>query len=352
MMKDKYILQYGSLAGWPHKIAESLRKKNINSQNVILYDRDVIDLSRELPYDRALCDFKDSPLKKGFEIFKFMHEVPDEVKLIHYHSGTIFLRQYHHLIEGPYFTRKNIPMLLSFGGTDARITSMASENNPYFHLPVSKRYDDKVKRKLDSMSRHIHFCATDPEMLTYVDSYFEKSFLFRQPVNLNEIECVYPSVDNEIPIILHVPTNPEVKGTRFLQSAIDKLKAEGLKFEFRFIRQLTQSEMYKEISKADIYVDELRVGCHGVTAVETMAAGKPTLTYIREDLVEKFPSDFPIVNANPDTIYSKLKELILNAELRRDIGIKSRKYVEKYHDASVVADDLIKIYSEISNDQF
>jgi len=349
-MKDKYILQYGSLAGWPHKIAEELRHKSVNSQNVILYDRDVLDLKRNLSYDRALCGFHDPAFKKGFAIFKYIFEVPKEVKLIHYHSGTIFLRQYHHLFEGRYFAKKNIPMLLSFGGTDARIIEEARKKNPYFYLPENKKYDDNIKRKLESMSKNIKFCATDPEMLTYVENYFEKSYLFRQPVNLDEIECIYPSVENNIPVILHIPTNADVKGTKYVHMAIERLRNNGLKFEFKYIRRLTQKEMYIAIANADIYIDELQVGCHGVTAVETMAAGKPTLTYIREDLVEKFPSELPIVNVNPDTLYEKLKELIENPELRRNTGIASRKYVEKYHASSVVADDLLSIYRDIGCD--
>ena len=82
--------------------------------------------------------------------------------------------------------------------------------------------------------------------------------------------------------------------------------------------------------------------------VETMASGKPTLTYIRDDLVSAYPKDLPIVVVNPDTIYSKLKELILSAELRHKIGAKSRAYTEKYHDVRVVVDNLETVYEKIS----
>ena len=346
-MNDKYILQYGSLAGWPFKIANALRNKGLNSENIVLYDRDVIDLSRKLPFDRALCNFNDPAWKKGLAIFKYIYEVANTVDLIHYHSGSIFVRQFHHLLEGPLFSREKIPMLLSFGGSDARLISQARKNNPYFYLEENAKYDDKIKRNLESMSKHIKFCATDYEMLGYTSDYFEKSFVFRQPVNLDEIECSYPCLENKVPVVLHAPTNPEVKGTKYVEAAIERLKAEGHSFEYKFVRQLTQQEMYREIAKADIYVDELRVGCHGVTAVETMAAGKPTLTYIREDLIDRFPEDLPIVNVNPDTLYIKLKELLEDVKLRNETGQASRRYVEKYHDVKVVCDDLIQIYKEI-----
>ena len=78
-----------------------------------------------------------------------------------------------------------------------------------------------------------------------------------------------------------------------------------------------------------------------------MCAGKPTLTYIRDDLVSAYPEDMPLVNTNPDTIYENLKKLITDAELRHEIGLKSRAYVEKYHDVKVVVDDLENIYKEV-----
>ncbi|MCE7980650.1 MAG: hypothetical protein DYG89_05610 [Caldilinea sp. CFX5] len=78
-----------------------------------------------------------------------------------------------------------------------------------------------------------------------------------------------------------------------------------------------------------------------------MASGKPTLTYIREDLIEQYPKDLPLVNTNPDTIYTRLKELIVDTERRREIGLKSRTYVEKNHALEVVGAKLLQVYQKI-----
>ena len=78
-----------------------------------------------------------------------------------------------------------------------------------------------------------------------------------------------------------------------------------------------------------------------------MSSGKATITYIREDLIEKYPQSLPLVNANPDTIYTKLKELIEDAELRSEIGEKSRKYTEQFHSLDVIGARLLEIYKEI-----
>jgi glycosyltransferase involved in cell wall biosynthesis len=346
-MGEKYILQYGSLAGWPFRVAESLRKLGVDSRNVIFYEKDVHDLDRRLPYDEALCKPDDSTLKKLLSIPAFINRVSRECSLVHYHSANIFFREAHWLYEGPILRRAGIPMVISFGGGDARFLEEANRNNPYFYRPPNWRKDAVIKARYLSWSRNIRFAATDPEMATYAKPYFEKIYTFRQPVNLDFIQAKYPSEENKIPVVLHIPTEPLVKGTDSIVAAVERLQKKGLQFKFELVRQLTQRELHQRISECDIYVDELRCGSHGVTAVEAMAAGKPTITYIRPDLIDSYPAELPLVNANPDTIEKTLEELILDPARRHAIGVASRQYVEKYHDANVVALDLLDMYDEI-----
>lgn len=343
---DKYILQYGNLAGWPYRIAESLRRIGYNSINVIQQTADVEDLNRQLPHDRVLVKKADNKIYKFLKRASFLNEVSNNCSLVHYHGSVIMRSHSHHLFEGKILARKNIPMLMSFGGSDARIVSEARSKNPYFFLQPNEEKDEQTRAYLKSISKYVRNVVTDIEMMSYVSPYFDKCYLFKQPVNLDSISFIEPRIDR-LPIILHVPTSSFVKGTQYVIDIIQQLKSDGYQFEFRMKRQLTQTEMYEEIAACDVYIDELLCGSHGVTAVETMAAGKPTITYIRPDLVSKFPAEMPLVNANPDTLYEKLKELIVNPTLRIDISFKSRRYVEKYHDADVVARELIEVYKDV-----
>ncbi|MBC7490346.1 MAG: glycosyltransferase family 4 protein [Glaciimonas sp.] len=343
---EKYILQYGSLAGWPYRVAEGLRKAGYKSLNVIQENSDVADLDRQLPHHRALANRSDGKLTKLIKRVQFLGEVAEQCSLVHYHGGVILRSHSHHLIEGRLLAKKQIPMIMSFGGGDARIVSEARAKNPYFFRQPDGPRDEQIRAYLKSISRYIRHVATDCEMMSYVEPYFEKCHIFRQPVNLQAIQFTEPRIDRP-PVILHTPTESWVKGTDYIIAAVEKLQAEGCKFEFSLKRQLTQTQMYEEIMACDVYIDELLCGSHGVTAVETMAAGKPTMTYIRPDLVSKYPTDMPLVNTNPDTIYDKLKELICEPDLRADLSYRSRRYVEKYHDVDIVVGDLIDTYKEI-----
>ncbi|WP_193337143.1 glycosyltransferase family protein [Devosia beringensis] len=345
-MFNNPILQYGSLAAWPYWLAEGLTAIGQPSVNVIPEDTDVFDLDRRLPHHVALAKKTDSRLSRFASRAGFLARVPDRYSLVHYHGSHLLRGSMHHLLEGPYLAARKIPMLVSFGGGDARIVSMARRNNPYFYREEDPARDESIRRYLKSISRYIRYAATDCEMAEYVAPYFDKVFTFRQPVDMGRFSYVAPDAPRR-PVLLHVPTEPHVKGTEQIVAAIEALRSEGLDFDFRMVRQLTQKEFYAELASCDVYIDELRCGSHGVTAVEAMACGKCTVTYIRPDLVDRYPADLPLVNANPDTITAVLRDLIGDADRRRDIAARSRAYALRYHDARVVAQDMLAAYEEI-----
>ncbi len=343
---SKPVLQYGSLAAWPYTLAEALTAIGCRSINVIPEEVDVHDLDRKLPYHEAISRRGGNRLLKAAQRASFLSSVPRNYSLIHYHGSHLLRGSAHHLLEGRYLAACGVPMIVSFGGGDARIVEMARAKNPYFFRPSDPQRDESIRHYLKSISRYVRYAATDCEMEEYVAPYFEKVFTFRQPVDLERFDFVAPNTDRP-PVFLHVPTEPYVKGTEHIVSAMEQLRAEGLAFEFRLKRRLTQKEFYQELSACDVYIDELRCGSHGVTAVEAMAAGKPTVTYIRPDLLERYPADMPLVSANPDTIGSVLKKLICEPARRASLAQDSRRYAEKYHDAQVVAHDMLVCYRAI-----
>jgi glycosyltransferase involved in cell wall biosynthesis len=98
-------------------------------------------------------------------------------------------------------------------------------------------------------------------------------------------------------------------------------------------------------------VDHQQAGGAGVFALESMALGKPVVTYLKPDVVEKSAEGYgirvPIVPATADTLADALRPLIENPALRREIGAASRTYVEQVHDIDRVADRLLDLYRSL-----
>ena len=349
------IYQIGNLGGIPYLITENLRKRGFEAINIILTseDRGAINdrqgkeilSKRALKYDKALNSDKDNVVVKLFKRIKLVFEVIKNGQMVHYHSGTILP----FCLDTYIFKFFKIPMFISWGGTDARIVEMAVSDNPFFYRFNDSYSDKKIKRKMRVLAKNGVNVLTDPEMETYCIPFFKKIYRFRQPIDIKILDSYLGSKKedgNGIVRILHIPTQVIPRGTIFVEDAINRLQKDGYKFEYRFITNLTQHEVYQEIANCDILVDELRTGSHGVLALESCALYKPTITYIKESIIDKFPKELPFVNTNPITIYDNLKFLILNPQTREELGKKSRVYVEKYHEIDLVVDDLIKIYKE------
>lgn len=152
---------------------------------------------------------------------------------------------------------------------------------------------------------------------------------------------------NEIPLVVHVPTSPEIKGTVSFLKAAEELEKEG-KIHFKVIQNISPEEALGILRQADIVVDQLMIGEYGVLSIEAMALGKPVICFIRPALMSHYQSlkpALPIVNANVRTIKEVLLRLSEDKVLRADLGKRGLAYVQSHHSAVSNADRLIKIYS-------
>lgn len=169
-----------------------------------------------------------------------------------------------------------------------------------------------------------------------------------RPVDVIPKEHILP--DNGGVRVLHPFENAEIrgdqKGTKFIEQSIEELRREGYKIDYVFIQDVPYECMKYYYQQADIIAVQLLMGTLGGVSVEAMAMGKAIICYLNKDAQRLLPKDNPIVNANPKTITDKLRMLVKSAELRDKIGKKSRKYVEKEHDALKLAQKYICLYQQ------
>ena len=155
-----------------------------------------------------------------------------------------------------------------------------------------------------------------------------------------------PPSDTARPLVVHAPSNREKKGTRYVIEACAQLPVELDIVEG--VRHDTARERY---ARADIVVDQLNAGWHGVFALEAMALGKPVVSHLKPDVVERSEQGFgvrvPIVPATKDTLVEALRPLVEAPAMRREIGAQSRSYVEQVHDIERVADRLLDVYRSL-----
>jgi glycosyltransferase involved in cell wall biosynthesis len=145
---------------------------------------------------------------------------------------------------------------------------------------------------------------------------------------------------------VHAPSNYSVKGTKYVRQCIENLHNLNYDFQYIEINNCTKAEANLAMSKCDIFIDQLIMGSYGLAACEAMAMGKPTLCYIMPAVEALFPSSLPIVNTTIDNLIDKVTLLLDNSALRNEIGVKSRAYVEQYHDSTKIALQMLDIFKK------
>lgn len=250
--------------------------------------------------------------------------------------------------------RKKI--VVTFQGSDARQADYCKENYEftYFNHPFYSNFetlDEKKRIKISIFDRFADLIyTTNPDLKNVLPD----RTVFRPYTKLDfrSIIPVYMKYNIEKPtVIIHAPSRRHIKGTDIIKDAIKKLKDEGFLIDFQLIENTNNAEAFESYKKADLVIDQLYVGWYGGFAVEAMALGKPVMCYIRDSDLKHIPAlmkkEMPIINTNPNTFYTDLKDTLQIKNRLPELALKSRKYIEKWHDIDKIAKKTVEDYKTI-----
>ena len=260
--------------------------------------------------------------------------------VFHFHFGYSL---FPYNLDLPLLKKMKKKFVMEFHGSDVRYQLYRERSSGW----KDWKMPDRSGRRIKQLKKIFYYTDTvilhDEELRKHLVGYKGNIVYVPLRADISRFEPSYPLATCNKPIIVHAPTNREVKGSDYIIQAVECLKKK-YDFEFILVENKTQNEAIEIYKKADIIIDQLRAGTYGVFAIESMALGKPVISYISEDMREHFPEELPIINATVDDITDKLEYLLKNGELRNHLGLKGREYVENYHDYRVIAWLLYDIY--------
>jgi hypothetical protein len=144
------------------------------------------------------------------------------------------------------------------------------------------------------------------------------------------------------PVIVHAPTSVG-KGTKHIEPVIERLKNEGLDFEYQRIQNVPRAKALEIYNNADIILDQVLTPGGGKLAYEGLAMGKIVLTLMAYNAYDQQkPSECPLVDVRAENLYDTLKQLIPDVNLRTQIALKGRSYIEKYHNPIEIVRKLLR----------
>jgi glycosyltransferase involved in cell wall biosynthesis len=144
-------------------------------------------------------------------------------------------------------------------------------------------------------------------------------------------------------VVGHAPTSPVLKGTAFVEEAVDSLRRRGLDVELDLITGVPPGEVRARMERCHLGVDQVVQGAYGNVTIQFMALGRPTVNFLDPIYAER-GIDVPTVHATPDSLADDLLRLLDQPGEMAGLAERGREHVESVHRADVVAARLRDLY--------
>lgn len=314
------------------------------------------------PSDIDLHWGKGSAITNLLKLFAFYLKALVQYDIFHFNFGRSLWPAYHRLgfselDDLPALRALGKKIVVTFQGCDVRQREFCNLNYPVSACSdehCAGRYCSEIagtekQRQAEMFGRYAHKIFTvNPDLLRVLPP--QAQFL---PYACVDLKQWYPRLKNKSEkfVVLHAPTNRDIKGTKYILKAVAELEKKYKNLQFTLIENEPHEKVQELYLQADIAIDQLLVGWYGRFAVEMMSLGKPVICYIREEDLQFIPSqmaqELPIVNASQATIQQVLERLINDPGNLALIGEKGRAYVEKWHDPIKIAQKMKETYESL-----
>ena len=300
-----------NVAGIPWENVQALRRKGVDAR-LVVFERGRLHHEADWSLDRS------GPLPRRLaQQFAAFAKLAPQTDVFHFYFGLTLIPK---SVQFPLLRALRKKSVFHYLGTDIRGKSRDE-------LAYGKRADAEIVGSYDAQR------------------WVPDAHVIPPGLDLRPFTPIPPS-DNPRPLVVHAPSNREKKGTADVIAALEQLPV-----DLDIVEDVPHEEARARYARADIVVDQLRAGWHGVFALEAMALGKPVVTYLKPDVVEQSAAGYgvriPIVPVTADTLAAAITPLVESPARRREIGAASRAYVEQVHDIDRVADRLLDVYRSL-----
>ena len=300
-----------NIAGIPWENVQALKRKGVDAR-LVVFERGKLHHEADWSLDRH-----GSLPQRLAQQFRAFARLAPHTDVFHFYFGLTLIPK---SVQFPLLRLLRKKSVFHYLGSDIRGKTPAE-------LAYGKRADAEIVGSYDAIR------------------WVPEAHVIPPGLDLTHFTPVPPS-DAARPLVVHAPSNREKKGTRYVIEACEELPV-----ELDIVEGVPHEEARARYARADIVVDQLNAGWHGVFALESMALGKPVVTYLKPDVVERSAEGYgirlPVVPATKETLADALRPLVEQPALRREIGARSRAYVEQVHDIDRVADRLIDLYRSL-----
>jgi glycosyltransferase involved in cell wall biosynthesis len=300
-----------NIAGVPWENVQALRRKGVDAR-LVVFERGRLHPEADWSLDR-----RGGLARRLVTQFAAFARLVPQTDVFHFYFGLTLLPK---SVQFPLLRLLRRRSVFHYLGSDIRGKSREE-------LAFGKRADAEIVGSYDAIR------------------WVPEAHVIPPGLDLRPFTPVPPS-DRARPLVVHAPSNREKKGTQHVIDACAQLPV-----DLDIVEGVEHEAARERYARADIVVDQLNAGWHGVFALESMALGKPVVAHLKPDVVERSEAGYgirlPIVPATAETLVDSLRPLVEQPALRRELGAAGRTYIERVHDIDRIADRLVDLYRSL-----
>ena len=249
--------------------------------------------------------------------------------------------------EWPILTRMARHIVVHYRGCEIRDRALNQRLHPQMNICQECDYHASIcegasARRRIAAATGSAFLVTTPDLNDFVPNAIHVPFFVTREAASAAATVTRPR--GAAFKIVHATNHPGIEGTRHIRDAIESLRRKGHAIEFVELRGVTHDRVMKELEDADVSVGKMKMGYYANFQVESLAAGVPAVTHVRDELVTDAISSSGLILASLDTLESTLERLITHPEELAAKRRVARASVARLHNNDAIATQLKTIY--------
>jgi hypothetical protein len=320
-----------NVGGHPIGLSRAERELGLDSEVVVFEPNPFgFEVDRDLHRD-GLAPWRTTPAR-----LRFLAEAVRRYDVFHFNFGSALLPGWGlpvALDELPLLRRLGKVVLATFQGDDARPPDSWPQPPPTSTMAAFERRRRNARIRMLRYADRVFYL--NPDMRRWLPG---ASFCAYASFDPWSVEPIPPRTDGELTIV-HAPSNRGTKGTEAVLAAIDRVRAAGIPARLDLVEGVKRDEALARSARADIAIDQVRIGWYGGFAVEAMSLGKPVMCYIEDSEPgdNPFGDELPLVRTTAASLADDLTALLTDPMRRTEAGVAGRRFVELHHDPRNVA---------------
>jgi len=221
-------------------------------------------------------------------------------------------------------------------GSEIRVPSMHADiypSSPFRNVPAEYRDLVAVMEKNTKVWNKYFNDTMVPTYVSTVDllDFAPKATYLPTIVNPDEWTSQRDVNLNNRPVVLHIPTNPFLKGSNLIDPILKSLDHQGI-ISYLRLEGIAPSQMPHFINQADIVVEQCVLGLYSVMAIQAMTAQRIAIAHVPDWVRSRVPvPGLPIVDATASQLEERILHIINNAQEYESVARTGPAFVESLH---------------------